>query len=297
MSNTPQLSASIIIPSLNSVLIGDILELTVGQVGFARVDSILVIGLDNANKIIQHEKVKFLNTKTPISAGAARNIGISLAESDILLFLDSDCLPAENWLSTHLDLHEKGHLIVGGGVIADGKNFWHKTYNLTIFHEYLSSKPASFKRHLPTLNLSIRSQVIQSVGEMDTTLNRGQDIEWTLRMRKAGFRLFFSPQACVLHQHNRDSLSLVWSDCARSGYFMRKIRRENKSHISAPAWLKSRVLILGLAPLIAFGVTTKIYVKNWPVMLPFLKYSLGVYLTKIAWCWGASRKQDPGKLQ
>jgi len=226
----------------------------------------------------------------PISAARARNLGIKESVSDLLIFLDSDCIPQPDWLSEHAEAHSAGHPVVGGGVLPKGNNYWQLVYNLTLFHEFLSTTNPGSRDYLPTLNISVERQVIQTVGGMDEKIDRVEDIDWTTRMRRAGFQPYFWPAASVDHLHNRTNLRRVWQDCALSGYHMRWLRLHHRDMLQAPGILRYRRLVLLLAPVIASWATLRI-MFNQPNMLKKYWYTIpSIYLTKIGWCWGASRQ-------
>ncbi len=283
------MKTSIIIPSLNSPIINRVLKNIEEQTVSEQISEILIIGKDSANLIPNQKRINFIDTGDPVSAAKARNIGIEQSHYNTLIFLDSDCLPKSNWLEEHIKAQTVGHSIVGGGVLPQGTNYWSLSYNLTMFHEFLSTVPASKRHYLPTLNLSVQRDVIIDVGLLNETLLRGQDIEWTTRMRRAGYEPYFWPTAIVEHVHNRTNLSKVWQDCVRSGYHMRQIRMENPDMLQSPGILRHRHAVLGLSPAIAAWTTAKIikrqpstFRKNWHT-LP------AIFLTKLAWCWGASQ--------
>lgn len=283
---------SIIIPTLNSEIIDLVLGALVDQSSFEAIGEIIVVGRDEKNKIDlgQYPLINFIDTGVPVNAAKARNIGIEAAQNQLLVFLDSDCLPVKDWLASHLAAHRKGAKIVGGGVIASGTNYWNLAYNLTLFHEYLSYLPQGVKNYFPTLNLSVQKEVIQEIGLLNEKLLRGQDIEWTRRMVSGGYKITFVPEAAVVHRHNRSTFKAVWRDCARSGYFMRQARlSRGRAHLSRRIIYNRNFLFWG-APLIAVAVTGKIILLNPRHMISFWYTFPAIYLSKIAWCWGASRR-------
>jgi GT2 family glycosyltransferase len=182
---------------------------------------------------------------------------------------------------------------VGGAVLAAGSNYWALTYNLALFHEFLPSTLRGPRPYLPTLNLSVARAVIERAGVMDEQLARGQDIDWTARMRAAGFVPHFEPAATVRHEHNRTTLAAVWRDCARSGYFMRQVRLAAPERFAGALWLHNRLGLLLLAPLIAAAVTGRILLQHLGLFLRHGSTLPGLYLTKLAWCWGGSRRDPP----
>ncbi len=282
---------SIIIPSLNSPIIDKVVYEIEAQSGAELIAEIVVVGKDEMELLRPREHVRLIDTGKPVPPGTARNIGIRETTADLLIFLDSDCVPQPGWLAAHLAAHEAGHTVVGGGVLPNGENYWSLSYNLTMFHAYLSMAVPSTRDFLPTLNLSVARRVIDDVGLLDESLPRSQDLDWTVRMKKAGFQPYFWPEAAIQHQHNRTTASKVWQDCVRSGYYARQVRLQYHEVLGTSFWLRWRLVVLALSPLIAAGITGRIV---WERPLTFLRHFHtlpAIYGTKIAWCWGASRPQ------
>lgn len=234
-----------------------------------------------------------IDTKEPVLAAIAHNRGIASAKADILVFLDSDCLPKSTWLAEHLNAHLAGHQVVSGSVLPQGTNYWQLIYNLTLFHSLLSFNPAGPCNFVATLNLSINRQVFKKVGGMNESINRVEDVDWTTRMRRKGFQPFFWPKAIVFHAHNRMTPRAVWRDCARSGYHMRQLRLKHKDLLIAPTLLRYPCLIWCFSPFIALWATICILWKRPLILLRYWYGIPAIYWTKIAWCWGASRHTEP----
>jgi GT2 family glycosyltransferase len=287
------LSTAVIIPSLNSPLIAEVVGAVRAQEGVATQPEIIIVGKDEANLVPHLEQVQFIDTGQPALAATARNLGAAATDAELLIFLDSDCLPEPSWLAAHIAAHQAGHPVVSGSVLPTGENYWQLTYNLTLFHELLRPNPPGPRDFLATLNLSVERQVLEEVGLMDEGINRVEDVDWTTRMRRGGITPFFWPEAAVWHSHNRTTLARVWQDCALSGYHMRKLRLEHDDLLRAPGILRYPRLVLALSPLIALAATGRILWKRPYIVHRFWHTIPALYLTKIAWCWGASRPTEP----
>lgn len=285
------MNVSIIIPNLNSPILHLVLDKISKQVQYEAIGEILIVGKDEGqlHKSVANPLVRLIDTGKVVNAAKARNIGIQNAKYALLLFLDSDCLPEPTWLQNHMLLHAQGHTVVGGGVAPSGSNYWSLSYNLTLFHEFISTNPAGEKRYLPTLNLSVQKKVIDAAGLLNEDLSRGQDIEWTTRMNEAGFTPYFEPKALIFHQHTRTNFTAVWQDCARSGYHMRQVRMQFPNLFKGSQLLKNRFIILLLSPAIASAITFNIVTNHLAVFKKRWSTIPAIYLTKLAWCWGASR--------
>ena len=285
---------SLVIPSLNSPIIDQVITQVLKQAHSELISEIVVVGKDELNLMPSHPSVRLIDTQTAVSAPVARNIGIQETTGEWLIFLDSDCIPQPNWLDQHHRMIiDNLYDVICGGVVPAGQNYWHLVYNLTLFHEVYTTTAAGSRHYFPTLNLAVRRSVIDDVGGLDETLIRGQDVEWTLRMTKAGYKLHLAPSAAVFHKHSRRDFAAVWRDCARSGFHMRRVRLENQEAFSTPFFLRSATLVLLLAPIIAAGVTANIIRKHLALFREKVWTIPGIYLTKIAWCWGASRRHMP----
>ena len=274
---------------MNSPIIDQVIRQLKQQTTSPKIGEIIIVGKDDLKLVYEDEIVRLIETKHPVSAPTARNIGIKSSQFDILVFLDSDCLPLPNWLEQHIEAQKAGHAVVSGGVLPVGTNYWSLTYNLTMFHEFTTTLSPGKRNYLPTLNLSVNRQVINKIGLLNEDLARSQDIEWTSRMATAGYTPYFWPAAAINHLHNRQTSNAVLKDCAKSGYYMREIRLQNPDLLQAPILMRSKFLILLFSPAIATWAMLRtilkqpsLFLKNW--------YTLpAIYLTKLAWCWGASR--------
>jgi len=282
--------ASIIIPSLNSPIIDRVVAAVKNQESFGLNDEIIIVGKDDGDLLSAERLARLIDTGQPIDASSARNLGMDEAQGELLIFLDSDCLPQQGWLREHRAAHEVGHEVVGGGVLPEGDGYWHLTYNLTMFHDVFSSAPAGRRPFLPTLNLSIGRHVVEAVGGLDVTLPYSHDVDWTTRMREAGFLPYFWPAAMVRHQHNRQTMGQVWRDCAINGHYARQVRLKHSNTLQTPFFLQRRLWTLILAPAIAAVVTARIFANHWSPMNQHLITMPAIYLTKLAWCWGAARQ-------
>jgi glycosyltransferase involved in cell wall biosynthesis len=284
------MNTSIIIPSLNSPLIDQVVGKIQNQEGYSTNDEVIIVGKDDNELVKNQPGIQFIDTDRPVTAPVARNIGIDAAHGSLLVFIDSDCIPQPGWLIEHRNAHDAGHKVVGGSVLPVGDNYWHLVYNLTMFHEIFSTAPAGERPFLPTLNLSVERSVILKVGKLDPTLRKSQDLDWTTRMNEAGYQPYFWPGATIQHRHNRHTGEQVWQDAAKIGKYARQVRVRHHESLDTPSILQNRHLILFLSPLIAFYITGRIIVRRPNTMLRHPETWPGIYLSKIAWCWGASRQ-------
>lgn len=283
---------TIIIPSLNSPLIAQTLESLCTQTVVSHIDEVIVIGLDTAGLIQPHPLVRFIDTGSPVTAPVARNIGIREAHGNYLAFIDADCIARADWLEHLLAQQTAGYPVVGGSVAFRSHPYLQLCYNLTMFHEFLVTAPAGTRANFGTLNLCVARDVVEKVGLMNEDLDRGQDTEWTLRMRRYGYTLTFTPDAVVTHLPQVQSLRKILATWHKSGMFNAWVRRQYQDLI-APAPFDGLPLVQRLlAPAVALAVTARIFLRD-PRLLRYIHTSPVLFATKVAWCWGASRPFCP----
>lgn len=283
---TSQPLISIIIPNLHSPMIDQTLASVFGQ----KTDhtyEVIVIGQDKWNLVTQFPNVNFIQTPTPVNAAVARNIGIKAAKGEWFFFIDSDCTAANNWIDTFLAPENLDWKVIGGGVKTTSEPYWQLVYNLSMFHAQLASQARAEKPFLPTLNLAVHRCVIEDCGGMDKSLTRGQDIDWTIRMKEAGYDLLFEPDASITHYPARKNLQTLLRYFRDSGFYMIQVRyRYPKTFHMSPLLKHAKVWRI-FANFIAAWTTLKIFMTSKEVRR-HKKTFHHMYLLKKSWCFGAA---------
>jgi GT2 family glycosyltransferase len=249
---------------------------------------VIVVGMDNWQLVKKFPEVKFIETHKPVGAATARNIGIKNSETEWLLFIDSDCIAQIDWIKTFSNNFEEGWKVIGGGVQSPENPFWVLVYNLSMLHGNLDSDDKRVAEFLPTLNLAVHRSVISKVGLMNEKLMRGQDIEWTVRMTMAGYKLLFNPQAKVEHYPIRKDFQTLRDFNLKSGYYMISVRYNYPEIFHMPKILKNPNIWNILSPLIASAATVNIFLTSKKVRQHFKTLPF-IYLLKLSWCQGAGQ--------
>ncbi len=285
---------TIIIPNLHSPNIDRTLDsLRMQQYDLARVN-VIVVGQDKYNLVHNDDLVHFDRSETPLAPAVARNRGMQQAKGDIWAFLDADCVAAPDWLAGLARRYQDPDVaVVGGGVAFPRRNYWALCDNLSWFHEVLHTLTAGTRAYLPSLNLSLRREVVDEVGGMDETYPRpaGEDTEWTTRMRLAGYTLYFEPRAVVHHHHLRNSSRRILEHAFYFGYNSVKVDARYMDTLKTPPVLRHSASLAMLSPLLAAGAALRV----WRAA-PRYWYTLPVlYLSKLSWCAGAFKRLQDNK--
>jgi GT2 family glycosyltransferase len=145
---------------------------------------------------------------------SALNLGLGTATGDILLVLDDDIVVDSQLLTKHLECYQ--HTIYDAvqgrvlpGVDVDGKPADRdrlREYNIP--HVDYGEEFCEI-RGVTGTNMSFKRRVFERVGFFDSRLGPGaagfsEDSEYSIRIRKAGFKIGYAPHAIVYHELNPD---------------------------------------------------------------------------------------------
>lgn len=199
---------SIIVPSLNSPLVDQVVRGILRQPSAGHMVEVLVVGRDDQQLVPALPGVTFIDTVEAVGPARARNIGINNAQGDMICFLDADCVPAHNWLQRLITAFEAGHAVVGGGVILEWAGYWALCDDVLVFGQYLSGTRPGPRKALPSLNLCISRQALEACGGFDEYFQKpaGEDTDLCLRLRQIGYQMYCEPVAAVHHWHRRRTL-------------------------------------------------------------------------------------------
>lgn len=284
-------SVSIIIPNLHSPVIDRVLAAIRAQEFDLSQVEVLVVGQDGPGLVQTDRLISLISTQVPVPPAVARNIGVREARGEILCFLDADCVPDQHWLSVLLSRYnDESVQIVGGGVSFLKSGYWSLADNIATFYPYLSSSPPGTREQLPTLNLSIRRVVWDVVGPFDERYPRaaGEDADWSTRARLLGYTLYFEPRAFVVHLSARSNVKALWNHAMTFGLYSVKVDERYRDILKVPLFLRHWLIILLVSPAMAFGVTVQVFRNKH--LWGYLHTFPAIYLAKLGWCWGASKR-------
>jgi glycosyltransferase involved in cell wall biosynthesis len=281
------LKFSVIIPDTNSLLMGEVIQALSSQTVDLSEGEVLVVGCDRPGLVVESERLKFIDTSGVADcASDKRNLGMQMAHGSIFLFLDDDCVPSPDWIERHLSQHARGEMVVGGAVVFKTYNYCQVADNVSAFHDLLPWMPAGLRPYLAAANLSIDRSVVEHAGMMEPHQNRADDLEWTVRLRSLGYRLHFEPQAVVSHDPQRRDFASVWRHWSRDAENTLRVRLKYAGLLNTPSLAQYRASYLWGAPFVAAWATWRTFSNGRTLRLYGYTLPL-VYITKLAWCWGA----------
>jgi GT2 family glycosyltransferase len=281
------MSIAIIIPNLHSSVIDKVITAVLAQ---ATKDlEVWVVGQDGYGKVPMHPQVHTLVTPEPIFPGAARNLGAQQVAADAYIFLDADCIPQPGWLSALLAawMAYPDAGAISGAMLPQSDTFIQHCGQIACFHEYLIFHPPGERATLASFSLLVPRQAWLQSGGFDPNLRHTEDIEFTLRLRLQGWRLFFEPRAQVYHCPPRLNWRDFWRYARQGGAYSIQTRLRYTHIYVIPGWLRSPRAWQLLAPAIAILRTCQIYLST-PGLERYLYALPWVFIHKLAWCYGAA---------
>lgn len=152
-------------------------------------------------------------------AANARNRGVAETTAPLLFFLDSDCVPAANWLDTALDASARADLVGGTVTVFDetppprsGAEAFETVFAFDN-RGYIEKEGFSV-----TANLLTRRDIFEAVGGFRDGLS--EDLDWCHRARAAGYRIVHAPDLQVSHPSRSDwpALERKWRRITRESF-------------------------------------------------------------------------------
>jgi glycosyltransferase involved in cell wall biosynthesis len=277
---------SVIIPAARLRLISDIVDALCFQGRDLIRDIIIVHNEEQTPIACDQKRVRCIPVPRSMNAPTRRNKGMDIAQGDIFLFLDDDCVPLPGLLTWHHRCHQEDRPVVGGAVTFPATPYLQAADNVSAFHDLLSSTPAGTRDYLCTSNLSVRRSVVEHAGLMNEELARADDLEWTVRFRTYGYSLYFEPRARVRHDPPRNTWFSLWQHWIGDAPDTIRVRLRYADLLDTPRAASHRGMFLWASPLIAMWATLRTFRGRHARRC--YKHTLPVvYLTKLVWCWSA----------
>lgn len=190
----------------------------------------------------------------------ARNKGVENSNATYIAFMDDDCAPREDWLSTLLEyLQAEPSKMYGGFTLnALEKNIYSAASQALIdfLYSYYNADPLD-ARFLTSSNMAMARSQFEATGGFDTSFPDacGEDRELCDRWFHLGHQIHFVPDALIYHRHDL-SLRSFWRQhfnygTGASRYWQCKTKREQQARKTEP-------------PAFYTGLLTYVWRKNLP---------------------------------
>jgi len=247
------ISLSVVIPAFNSERT---LERCIASVidAFPANKEIIVIddaSTDSTPRIASQFPVKLLRHRSRSGSTVARNDGLKLSKGEFVAFVDSDCILMKDSLkNVLLVLIENQAGGVGGVALPLKSTLVSDSYTVRLFGRSSIETRIREIDSIGTGFVVYPRKLLMRLGGFDGSyFYGGEDYDLSLRIRKAGYKLFLAPSAKVYHDHPTTLQKLAKKWFSYGSTFFEVCRRNHlKREIAlAPGWLFSCVLFFFVA--------------------------------------------------
>ena len=190
--------------------------------------------------------------------GQSRNYGAERASSDYLLILDSDVVLPEGYLQAIEDELNSSEAEAFGGPDAAHPSFTDTqkaiSYSMTSFFTtggIRGGKKKLDKFYPRSFNMGIRRDVYQQLGGF-SKMRFGEDIDFSIRIFKAGCRCRLFPKAWVWHKRRTD-FRKFWRQVYNSGIARINLFKKSPESLKVVHLLPA-IFTLGVAFLIVLFI-------------------------------------------
>lgn len=175
-------------------------------------DRFEVIVVDNGSRdgsgALARERGALVADEPRPNRARARNRGVDAAVGRVIAFTDADCVPAPGWLAALSACLDQVPLAAGAVelVTADRPSRWEQLERLWRFRQ----EAAVAQGWAATANLGVRRDAFLAIAGFDPAYRHiGEDVDFCLRARAAGFPLAWCPQAVVRHRAEATALAVL----------------------------------------------------------------------------------------
>jgi mycofactocin system glycosyltransferase len=178
-------------------------------------DAFSVVVVDDAStnpaavaEVAQRHRVTLISRSSNGGPASARNVGLRGVTTELVAFLDSDCIASPEWIE-RLAGHFADPLVAAVAPrVVDAAN--HATLplasrgSLDLGDRATRVQPGARVAYLPTAALVVRRAALEAVardGEIfDPALRFGEDVDLIWRLDAAGWRVRYDPSVHVSHE-------------------------------------------------------------------------------------------------
>lgn len=247
---------SVVIPAYNAgMTLAACLDALFHQTVSAEQYEVIVVddgSSDNTSEVARRFPVRYF-FQTNRGPATARNQGANEAEGDILLFTDSDCVPAPDWVEQMTKPFEDASVAaVKGAYRTRQRSFAARFAQIEFEDRYDRLRSAGTIDLIGTYSAGFRKEVFLRMGGFDRAFPsaNNEDVDFSYRLSSAGYRMIFNPEAIVHHDHAAtigEYLRVKFWRAYWRMYVYRRYPRKAVQDSYTPAVLKLQTMSMSVA--------------------------------------------------
>jgi glycosyltransferase involved in cell wall biosynthesis len=163
--------------------------------------------------------------------GAARNRGAAVATSQIVVYLDDDCYPSEDFIIQYQLIFAQAPELgfVGGRVELYNPNDQPITIITSKQEHFFAAHQRLLAGDIISANMGIRKSALRAVNGWDEMFGAGtdfpcEDLDIAARILSCGWQGKYDPKPLVYHNHERKTqadakILMAYYDAGRGGFY------------------------------------------------------------------------------
>jgi len=213
--------------------------------------------------------------------GFARNNGMKISKSEFFVILDSDVILPKDYLQELARAIDIRNIDAFGGPDAADKDFsaLQKAMDFAMTSFWTTGgirgkmkDPSKYQAR--GFNMGVSRKVFEATGGF-VDPNQGEDIEWSIRIKKAGFKLELVKDAFVYHKR-KNTLTSFAKQAFSFGRNRVNVSRFHPGAIKLVHWLPTAFLLFSLSIPFFFFVNKLLFLLSTGV---FIIWSVGVIIS------------------
>lgn len=189
-----------------------------------------------------YPNVSLISSKKLLFPGKARNMGVENASANLLAFIDSDCIPDENWVNrAYHGLHNEIKIVLGPIMNINSLLPLSTIDNHLQFVDFQKYRPSKNISHFPGCNFAITKSLFNKVSGFPEEVKAGEDVLFSqAAIKNCNNKIYFDNKLVVRHKGRNNWKSFLEHN-RMFGYYRGYLRLKisGNSYLSRHSYLYS----------------------------------------------------------
>lgn len=238
---------------------------------------------DPTDRFASNPRIRVLHSDERLFAGAARNRGLALADTDWVAFVDEDAVPAPDWCTNlrRSIAEAAADCIIGAIDYQRSGGYWGIALWFVEFGSVHSYMPKRTLAGGPSANMAVRRAPFAEVGGFPENWRSSEELVAQARMLSAGRTMVFDPSVVVRHFNQRGA-GKVLRHLFLYGRFGARLRRAFP-FLPGSAAVRRPLLSIGMWLARLVQMTRRILTAPNAPRLQYLLHLPAIIVCLIAW--------------